>query len=263
MGGETSWTLVNQCTGQTQLSSAVDLGSPAYPASNTEFSNQFCIPEAEYIFTISDSYGDGICCGYGQGWYRVEHGGDEVAAGGEFGSSESSEAFGSCNPTAPPPSPPPTILATPPVTPPPTNFPTNPPTTTSPTNPPTNFPTNPPTTTSPTNPPTNFPTNPPTNFPTNPPTNFPTNPPTNFPTNPPTNLPTNPPTNFPTNPPTNPPTSGSTQLCKVVDVEVTDTDGNKHTLGRITIPSDSEVGTVHFEVDEVGMETCPAGEEEN
>jgi len=300
---ETSWTLVNQCTGQTQQSSAVDLGSPAYPASNTEFSNQFCIPEAEYIFTISDSYGDGICCGYGQGWYRVEHGGDEVATGGEFGSSESSEAFGSCNPTAPPPSPPPTILATPPVTPPPTNFPTNPPTTTSPTNPPTNFPTNPPTTTSPTNPPTNFPTNPPTNFPTNPPTNFPTNPPTNFPTNPPTNLPTNPPTNFPTNPPTNfptnpptnfptnpptnfptnpptnlptnpptnfptnpptnPPTSGSTQLCKVVDVEVTDTDGNKHTLGRITIPSTSEVGTVHFEVDEVGMETCPAGEEEN
>jgi len=40
------------------------------------------------IFTIIDSYGDGICCQYGAGSYTVTAGGSTVASGGEFLSTE-------------------------------------------------------------------------------------------------------------------------------------------------------------------------------
>ena len=35
-----------------------------------------------YLFVINDSYGDGICCSYGQGSYAVSYDGVEVASGG-------------------------------------------------------------------------------------------------------------------------------------------------------------------------------------
>lgn len=41
------------------------------------------------VFTIYDEYGDGICCGYGQGSYTVYFEGDPVLTGGQFGYSES------------------------------------------------------------------------------------------------------------------------------------------------------------------------------
>ena len=39
-------------------------------------------------FTIYDTYGDGICCGFGDGSYSVYYGGVLVAAGGDFNYSE-------------------------------------------------------------------------------------------------------------------------------------------------------------------------------
>merc|ERR1711862_993277 len=63
---------------------------------NTEYESEECVPAAEYIFEIADSYGDGICCGYGSGSYSIEYNGVEVAAGGQFGQSQST-SFGSCN----------------------------------------------------------------------------------------------------------------------------------------------------------------------
>ena len=43
-----------------------------------------------YVFTINDSYGDGICCSYGNGSYSiVDAAGMTLASGGQFGSSES------------------------------------------------------------------------------------------------------------------------------------------------------------------------------
>merc|ERR1719471_2073819 len=45
----------------------------------------------EYRFTIRDSYGDGICCWYGEGGYVVKVGDELVAAGGEFSTEESTE----------------------------------------------------------------------------------------------------------------------------------------------------------------------------
>ncbi len=51
-----------------------------------------CI-EAEqcHLFTINDSYGDGICCSFGEGSYTISIDGIEVASGGDFQSNESVE----------------------------------------------------------------------------------------------------------------------------------------------------------------------------
>ena len=42
-----------------------------------------------YTFTITDTFGDGICCGYGQGYYNIYVGGALVATGGNYNYSES------------------------------------------------------------------------------------------------------------------------------------------------------------------------------
>ena len=44
--------------------------------------------EGEYQFTIYDSAGDGLCCGYGEGSYNVTLSGQVIAQGGEFGFDE-------------------------------------------------------------------------------------------------------------------------------------------------------------------------------
>merc|ERR1712029_630400 len=43
-----------------------------------------CVGSGEYTFRITDAYGDGICCNYGNGGYVVEVDDDEVASGGQF-----------------------------------------------------------------------------------------------------------------------------------------------------------------------------------
>ena len=42
-----------------------------------------------YTLTVNDSYGDGICCGYGQGSFELSSGGEVLVSGGEFGSTVS------------------------------------------------------------------------------------------------------------------------------------------------------------------------------
>ncbi len=93
---ENSWVLVNTCTGQVEQSVESD---QRYVAENTLYFDEYCVPDAEYEFTIFDSFGDGICCEFGDGSYAVTYDGVEVASGGEFGSSETSDPFG--NPDAP------------------------------------------------------------------------------------------------------------------------------------------------------------------
>ncbi len=59
--------------------------------------NTVCLPDNEcYRFTIYDSYGDGICCGYGLGHYFVAVDGDTIVQGGEFQFSEST--YFNCQP---------------------------------------------------------------------------------------------------------------------------------------------------------------------
>jgi len=89
---ETSWKLTNNCNGGEELSKSAGF----YTSQNTEYGTEECVPAAEYTFEISDSYGDGICCGYGSGSYSVEYKGNEVASGGQFGQSQST-TFGTCN----------------------------------------------------------------------------------------------------------------------------------------------------------------------
>jgi hypothetical protein len=56
----------------------------------------FCVANNLCLkFTIFDSYGDGICCAYGNGAYTVTYGGTLVASGGQFANSEST-LFGNC-----------------------------------------------------------------------------------------------------------------------------------------------------------------------
>ncbi|NOX45688.1 MAG: T9SS type A sorting domain-containing protein [Chlorobi bacterium] len=61
----------------------------------TLYTEEFCLPQACYTFTIYDSYGDGICCQYGEGYYTLTNSttGVELANGGEF---ENEEATAFC-----------------------------------------------------------------------------------------------------------------------------------------------------------------------
>lgn len=91
-GSETTWTLLN--------SSGGTVGSGGPYANNSSFTETFCLPDDCYEFTINDSYGDGICCSFGNGSYSVTADGATVASGGDFGSSEVTEfstGSASCN----------------------------------------------------------------------------------------------------------------------------------------------------------------------
>merc|ERR1739836_259777 len=85
-----------------------------------------------YKFTIQDEYGDGICCGYGQGGYTVTVENEVVVEGGEFASEESKEFSIDGSPTSP--------------VSPPTTSPVSPPTTSPVSSPPSKSPVSPPTT---------------------------------------------------------------------------------------------------------------------
>merc|ERR1712226_772240 len=87
---ETEWTLVNECSGEEQAR-----GGP-YQSAGTQYVEEDCVPDGEYTFTITDSWGDGICCSYGSGSYALEYNGDVIKEGGAFTSSEST-TFGSCD----------------------------------------------------------------------------------------------------------------------------------------------------------------------
>ena len=81
---ETTWEVTNS-EGVTLYS-----GGP-YSQANTVFNETWELDELEcYTFTIYDAWGDGICCDYGIGYYKLMDENDAVfAEGGEFGSEES------------------------------------------------------------------------------------------------------------------------------------------------------------------------------
>jgi serine protease len=65
---------------------------------NRAYAARRCDPANDcYTFTITDSEGDGICCGFGQGSFDVNVDGQRVGGGGDFGS-ENSVSFGQCTP---------------------------------------------------------------------------------------------------------------------------------------------------------------------
>jgi hypothetical protein len=87
--GETTWTLSDSCgTGRT-------LSGGPYSQANSLISVKECLPAGKYVFTINDAEGDGLCCGFGTGWYNVVVNGVTTYAGGLFGGSET-KTFGEC-----------------------------------------------------------------------------------------------------------------------------------------------------------------------
>ncbi|MBL6447986.1 fibronectin type III domain-containing protein [Fulvivirga sp. 29W222] len=79
---ETSWSV-------TSGGSTVASGS-GYSTKGATITETFNVGAGAYTFTINDSYGDGICCSYGNGSYTLRDASNNViATGGSFGSSES------------------------------------------------------------------------------------------------------------------------------------------------------------------------------
>ncbi|AXR06675.1 HNH endonuclease signature motif containing protein [Salinimonas sediminis] len=80
-GAETSWSITD--------GSGSTVASGAGYASNSTTQESQCLANGDYTFTISDEYGDGICCNYGNGSYELSFGSATAASGGQFGSAES------------------------------------------------------------------------------------------------------------------------------------------------------------------------------
>jgi hypothetical protein len=83
-------------------------GSALFTLNNFEDKKEYTIERSLceddcYTVTINDSYGDGICCGSGQGSFEVNVEGLQVRVGGNFGF-EASVSFGQCSPPSDSPS---------------------------------------------------------------------------------------------------------------------------------------------------------------
>merc|ERR1711902_249420 len=116
--GETSWD-IKDSSGDEKYNGS------GYSDKEKLYTINMCLETDEYTFTIEDTYGDGICCNYGIGGYKIKVNGEEVVSGGEFGDSETENFSVTSSPVAPPTSAPVAPPTTAPVTP-PTNAPTPP-----------------------------------------------------------------------------------------------------------------------------------------
>lgn len=95
-GTETSWTLVS--AGVT-LASGGPYTDHSSAGSFAQTPVTVCIPVGtSVVFTITDAYGDGMCCAYGDGHYEVSMNGcTTVASGAEYTTSQST-TFTAANP---------------------------------------------------------------------------------------------------------------------------------------------------------------------
>ena len=87
--GETAWTFKMTDPRPGCVDSTTE--SDKYTQRNKDhvetISTQICAGQG-YAFEITDSWDDGICCGFGHGSYVLELDGKEVASGGSFGRAE-------------------------------------------------------------------------------------------------------------------------------------------------------------------------------
>jgi hypothetical protein len=80
-GYEVTFTLADASNG------IIRLRGGGYDSSNS-YQETVCLIDGRYIFTISDSHGDGICCSDGNGNYSISLDGNLLKAGDDFGSEE-------------------------------------------------------------------------------------------------------------------------------------------------------------------------------
>lgn len=83
-GSDITWNL------QDETGNVLASGGP-YSDGNTDVkTSTVCLPDGCYTFNIYDSYGDGICCSYGNGWYKVANSnGETLASNGNYDTHES------------------------------------------------------------------------------------------------------------------------------------------------------------------------------
>ncbi len=81
---ETAWTLQN-ASGTTVASASYSNANADGSTVSRTFSG---LAAGEYTFTITDAYGDGICCSYGNGSYILTGSTGTLVSGGSFNSSE-------------------------------------------------------------------------------------------------------------------------------------------------------------------------------
>ena len=80
-GSETSWSLKD--------SNGTTIQSGSGYSNNTTYNFSWNLAADDYTFEFLDSYGDGICCTYGNGSYTVSDGCATLKTGGAYGSGES------------------------------------------------------------------------------------------------------------------------------------------------------------------------------
>lgn len=86
---ETSWNIKN--SGGTTVASGGPYGSSPDGSTITQ---TVCLPVGcSYTFTINDSYGDGICCSYGNGSYNVKNAAGTVLFSGSSFTSSATHSF--------------------------------------------------------------------------------------------------------------------------------------------------------------------------
>jgi len=81
---ETSWEVIPDS------SSIAVMNGGSYTDANTLYTDTKDLSVCSYTFKIKDSYGDGICCSFSNGYYKVSVGGTQVLTGGEFDKEKSS-----------------------------------------------------------------------------------------------------------------------------------------------------------------------------
>ncbi len=82
--GETSWQIIDAG------GNILHQGGPyASIAPGDELAETFCLPEGCYDLVVEDSFGDGLCCRYGNGSYRLRSGDISLVEGAQFGTRES------------------------------------------------------------------------------------------------------------------------------------------------------------------------------
>ena len=74
---ETTWNITGSY-GNTVLR-----GGP-YPSRHTHYVTEKCLYGGNYTFLLFDTQGDGICCGYGEGGYKLSIAGEIIKEGGDL-----------------------------------------------------------------------------------------------------------------------------------------------------------------------------------
>eukprot|EP00531_Pseudo-nitzschia_arenysensis_P019922 CAMPEP_0116146902 /NCGR_PEP_ID=MMETSP0329-20121206/17432_1 /TAXON_ID=697910 /ORGANISM="Pseudo-nitzschia arenysensis, Strain B593" /LENGTH=134 /DNA_ID=CAMNT_0003642721 /DNA_START=8 /DNA_END=412 /DNA_ORIENTATION=+ len=78
--GDTSWEILDP-------SGSKKFSRDAFSNKRTVYKDEICLDTgADYKFVMLDSHGDGICCTYGNGYYKVKDGSGKVVVDGATGS---------------------------------------------------------------------------------------------------------------------------------------------------------------------------------